>query len=248
MTFSATPPDFGSLLIQRRRWANGGLIILPKLFAYAAKAPKNLSLLKEMFMRFHYLAATTTGCVAAVMFFCYPFYDHYATPWLPLMTVPILMLYARDLKRTGYDYSDTLRICALNLMLMPVIIGGVCKQFQQIATGKKIPFGRTPKVTGRTAAPAFYCLIALLMPMLFFGIAAQNAMLERWSQAVFALINCAFMTYAVVYFIGVRACFEDIAAPLRTRAKRMSQQAEILAIPAAQKLASSLPVLTRKSA
>ena len=31
LSYSATPPDFGSLCIQRRRWANGGLIILPKL-------------------------------------------------------------------------------------------------------------------------------------------------------------------------------------------------------------------------
>ena len=32
LSYSATPPDFGSLCIQRRRWANGGLIILPKLW------------------------------------------------------------------------------------------------------------------------------------------------------------------------------------------------------------------------
>src|SRR5437762_4320534 len=36
LAFSATPPDFGSLLIQRRRWANGGLLILPKLIRYLA--------------------------------------------------------------------------------------------------------------------------------------------------------------------------------------------------------------------
>ena len=32
LSYSATPPDFGSLCIQRRRWANGGLLILPKLW------------------------------------------------------------------------------------------------------------------------------------------------------------------------------------------------------------------------
>jgi cellulose synthase/poly-beta-1,6-N-acetylglucosamine synthase-like glycosyltransferase len=30
LSYSATPPDFGSLVVQRRRWANGGLLILPK--------------------------------------------------------------------------------------------------------------------------------------------------------------------------------------------------------------------------
>ena len=32
LSYSATPPDFGSLIVQRRRWANGGLLILPKLW------------------------------------------------------------------------------------------------------------------------------------------------------------------------------------------------------------------------
>src|SRR5260370_11350977 len=31
LDYSATPPDFGTLLIQRRRWANGGTVFLPKL-------------------------------------------------------------------------------------------------------------------------------------------------------------------------------------------------------------------------
>src|SRR3989442_14260082 len=34
MAFSATPPDFGALLIQRRRWANGGFPFLPKLLPF----------------------------------------------------------------------------------------------------------------------------------------------------------------------------------------------------------------------
>ena len=35
LSYSATPPDFGSLCIQRHRWANGGLLIVPKLFSSA---------------------------------------------------------------------------------------------------------------------------------------------------------------------------------------------------------------------
>ena len=38
LAYSATPPDFGSLCIQRHRWANGGLLILPKLLAHDARA------------------------------------------------------------------------------------------------------------------------------------------------------------------------------------------------------------------
>ncbi|MGE0025797.1 MAG: glycosyltransferase family 2 protein [Thermoleophilia bacterium] len=31
LSYSATPPDFGALCVQRERWANGGLIIMPKV-------------------------------------------------------------------------------------------------------------------------------------------------------------------------------------------------------------------------
>ena len=31
LSYSATPPDFGSLCIQRQRWATGGMLIVPKL-------------------------------------------------------------------------------------------------------------------------------------------------------------------------------------------------------------------------
>ena len=34
LAYSATPRDFGALTIQRGRWANGGLLILPKLVAH----------------------------------------------------------------------------------------------------------------------------------------------------------------------------------------------------------------------
>ena len=40
LAYSATPPDFGSLCIQRQRWANGGLLILPKLRRAVAGAAR----------------------------------------------------------------------------------------------------------------------------------------------------------------------------------------------------------------
>src|SRR5439155_63876 len=51
LAFSATPPDFGALLIQRRRWANGGLIILPKLLRYLARGPGRTLRANEGFFR-----------------------------------------------------------------------------------------------------------------------------------------------------------------------------------------------------
>ena len=217
MTFSATPPDFGSLLIQRRRWSNGGLIILPKLLAYAWKAKKDKALAKEMFMRFHYLASTTSGVMAGLLLMFYPFADVLSTPWMGLSALPLLALYARDLKNTDYRASDVFRICAFNLMLFPVALGGVLKQFQQMVTRKKIPFGRTPKITGRTAAPAFYCALEIAMPLMFAGIAADQIIMGNAMHAGFAALNAALLTYALVALMGLRATFEDILAPFRAR-------------------------------
>ena len=41
LSYSATPPDFGTLVVQRQRWANGGLIILPKLLSVFWKKDRN---------------------------------------------------------------------------------------------------------------------------------------------------------------------------------------------------------------
>ncbi len=234
MTFSATPPDFGSLLIQRRRWSNGGLLILPKLFNYVFNARKDSRLFKELFMRFHYLASTTTGCVVALFFCFYPFGDMFSSPWLLLSIVPFFVLFTRDLKYAGYHYSDALRICALNLMLFPIVMGGVLKSFEQIITGKKIPFCRTPKIPGRTAAPALYSMIAVMMPVAFAYCALNQYLLGHTSKAVIALINTGFATYALLYFIGVRAAFEDMFATLLSHYRNVYRNAEIIPMPSYQ--------------
>jgi len=234
MTFSATPPDFGSLLIQRRRWSNGGLLILPKLFNYVKNSPKNLGLAKELFMRFHYLASTTTGCAVAFLFCFYPFSEQFSTFWLPLSVVPFFVLYTRDLKNAGYDYSDAFRICAMNLMLFPIVTGGVLKSFEQIITGKKIPFSRTPKIPGRTAAPALYSLIAILMPLAFAYVVFNQIRLGHEAQAVFAGINTLVAVYALVNFVGVKAAMEDMLVGIKTRWRASFYNAEILQIPTGQ--------------
>lgn len=241
MTFSAMPPDFGSLLIQRRRWSNGGLIILPKLLRYAFRAKKDKALAKEMFMRYHYLASTTTNGIISCLFFFYPFSKSIGTPLLCLVSLPIIVIFARDLKNSGYRYMDSLRCMAFNLMLLPVVAGGVLKQFQQMITGKKIPFGRTPKVTGRTAAPALYCALELGLMVLFTYSAARHAYLGEWSKSVLALLNVALFVYCLVVFMGVRDTFQDLIAPVRARLRSRTHQAEIIQLPTAAPIAP-LPV------
>jgi cellulose synthase/poly-beta-1,6-N-acetylglucosamine synthase-like glycosyltransferase len=214
MTFSATPADFGSLLIQRRRWANGGLIILPKLLRYAIKAPKNLRLLQELFMRFNYLAMTTLSIAVMYLFAFYSFSPRLSTPLLIYANIPLLLLYSRDLKVCGYRYTDVFRVIALNLMLLPIITAGVLKQLQQILTGRKVPFARTPKVKNRTGAPALYYLMELGMIGYCAYMAVTHAVKEEWSPVVYAAINLTLLLYALFRYIGIRAMCEDLWASL----------------------------------
>ncbi len=214
MTFSASPADFGSLLIQRRRWANGGLIILPKLLHYAIRAPKNLRLMREFLMRFNYLAMTSLSVAMLTVFSFYTFSPRLASSLVIYANIPYLLLFSRDLRICGYRYSDALRVTAFNLMLLPVIAAGVLKQMEQIFTGKKIPFGRTPKVLGRTGAPAIYYLVEL--GMIGYGISRLISAIEnqQLTQAIFVGVNCAALFYALVRFIGIRALIEDVSAPV----------------------------------
>lgn len=214
MTFSATPADFGSLLIQRRRWANGGLIILPKLLRYAIRAPKNLRLLKELFMRFNYLAMTTLSIAVMYLFAFYSFSPRLSTPLLIYANIPLLLLYSRDLKVCGYRYTDVFRVIALNLMLLPIITAGVLKQLEQIMTGRKVPFSRTPKVKDRTGAPAMYYLMELAMIAYCLYMAVTHVIEREWSPVAYAGINLVLLTYALVRYIGIRAMAQDLWASL----------------------------------
>jgi len=212
LAFSATPQDFGSLLIQRRRWANGGLLILPKLCRYLAGRPSRVAALREGFMRGHYLASLALVNTGLLMILSLAFDDGLRTLWLPLTAIPYYVLYARDLRRTGYRADDVFRVFALNLMLIPVNLGGVMSSLRQAWTGRKSPFGRTPKIQGRTAVPARYLI-------------AEYALLAHWVvgmvvefrhgrplHAAFALINASFLAYAIARFIGLAESWQDLAA------------------------------------
>ncbi len=211
LSYSATPPDFGSLLIQRRRWANGGLIILPKLIRYLFKDWNVHRRIGEGLNRAHYLTSIAGVNIGLLLIMLYPFDpDVSSISCLALLFCANAFIYCRDLVRSGYRCTDFLRIYALNLMLIPINLGGVFKSLHQAWTQKKIPFGRTPKVKGRTAAPAFY-IIAEFAILLFSIISfAVYVILGRWSYAVFSLSNSIFFLYIVKHYMGLRESKEDL--------------------------------------
>lgn len=214
LAFSATPPDFGSLLIQRRRWANGGLLILPKLVRYLARRWNRPASLLEGFMRCHYLVSLAAVNTGLLLVLAAPFDAGVATLWLPLTGLPYYLLYARDLRQCGYRASDVLRVYALNLLLIPVHLGGVALSLRQGWTGRKSPFGRTPKVKDRVVAPPLYLIAEYAILSQWLAGAVYEYVHGRPLHAGFALVNAGFLAYAVHRFIGVRESWRDLRLAL----------------------------------
>ncbi|MFO1047773.1 MAG: glycosyltransferase family 2 protein [Geminicoccaceae bacterium] len=211
LAFSATPPDFGTLIIQRRRWACGGLLILPKLLRLSRDLLKPGSL-AEFTIRFHYLASLAYGPVAVLLMLFYPFEDTMDGIWLPLTALPYFIAYGRDLAKLGYRRRDLLGVYALNLLLVPIHLAGAVASIRQWLTGRKIPFRRTPKVAGRVGAPRPFVLVAWGLPAWCAAGGALDLWMGHVTQAAFAGVNAALFVYGAVSFVGLRASFEDLFA------------------------------------
>lgn len=210
LAYSATPQDFGSLLIQRRRWANGGLLILPKALAHLAHHRRGLDRVRAGFFRVHYLISIATVNLGLLVLLAFPLTREVQTFWLPLTAVPYFFLYGRDLRLMGYHRGDVFRVYALNMLLIPVNLGGVFTSIQQAITGRQIPFARTPKVANRTpVVPRYLAWTGALI--------AQWTLAAWWdfhngfaSHGFFAAANALILGYAVFAFIGVRHAFSDL--------------------------------------
>jgi len=209
LAYSATPPDFGSLIVQRRRWANGGLIILPSLLRYLSgrHAPPARG---EGFLRLHYLLSPTLANFGVLLLLAVPFEIETAGPWLVLAALPYAFVSGRDLKQTGYRWRDLLGIYALNLLLVPVNIAGVIDSVRQLVSGRKAAFARTPKVAGRTATPRLFLGLEVLG---LSGLAASLAFdltAHRWAHAIMSGVNLGLLAYAFDRFIGWRNAVDDL--------------------------------------
>jgi cellulose synthase (UDP-forming) len=234
LAYSATPPDFGSLLIQRRRWANGGLIILPKLLGYLGRHILSPRIWAEGFVRIHYLASIALVNLGLLVVLAVPFTESIQSWWLPVTALPYYALYARDLKLCGYRYVDLFGVYALNLLLIPVNLGGVFKSLHQAWTGKKTPFARTPKVDGRTAVRPFYVIAVYVLIVQWFVAGGVDFAYGRTIHGSFAVLNAAFLASAAVVLVGLRESWADASLlwhgdPSRAEARRLAK-----ATPAAQ--------------
>ncbi len=92
-------------------------------------------------------------------------------------------------------------------------LAGVAKSIHQGISGHKIPFGRTPKVQGRTPTPRPYLAAELALLAYWAMGCAWDVLATRWAHAAFQAANVALLAYAISRFIGWR----HFAADLRPR-------------------------------
>jgi cellulose synthase/poly-beta-1,6-N-acetylglucosamine synthase-like glycosyltransferase len=205
LSYSATPPDFGSLVVQRRRWANGGLLILPKLRAQIRERRRRNEFVSrmEIMIRLNYMASIAWSSFGLIFLLAYPYDGRLLSPFVLLAALPYFLAMASDLKYCGYKRSDVLRIYGFNLILLPVNLAGVLKSLEQALTGKKIPFARTPKVKDRTIAPLLYVTTPLFIVGFSIFTLWRDTVAHNWGNAAFAAFNAFVATWAIIAYIGL---------------------------------------------
>lgn len=215
LSYSATPPDFGSLVVQRRRWANGGLLILPKMWHQRrARRADNPVTLGEWALRVNYMASIAWASFSLLLLLFYPYDGRLLSPLVVGAALPYFIAMASDLKLCGHRYLDVFRIYGFNLVLLFVNLAGVFKSIQQAFTGEKIPFARTPKVRNRTASPAVHVLVPYLIVGYSLVTAWRSFEHDNWGNFAFALFNAVLAAMAISAYIGVRNSVVDMAMGL----------------------------------
>jgi cellulose synthase (UDP-forming) len=221
LNWSSTPSDFGAMVIQRRRWANGGLIILPRLIEWWRAAPRSFATHLEFFLRGQNLLAAPITAIGGLLILTFPFEPSLLSPWVSLALVPYLYLHGRDLKRLGYGWVDLFRIFAFNVLLLPVVAGGVVNSIEQLWLRRKIPFARTPKIDHRTAVPALYLLAPVALATLSVAYLYKYVLADERGPAFPALWASIALCYSILYFVGVMELVVDLFWAARLKALTM---------------------------
>lgn len=212
LSYSATPPDFGSLIVQRRRWANGGLLILPKLWATVRDRKRRSEYVSrtEVLLRINYMTSIAWASFGLIFLLAYPYDGRLLSPFVLAAALPYFLAMASDLRYCGYKRSDVLRIYGFNLILLPVNLAGVLKSLQQALTGRKIPFARTPKVKNHTVAPMMYIIVPAFIVGFSLFTLWRDELARNWSNATFAGFNAFVATWAIIAYIGIGHALADI--------------------------------------
>ncbi|KAA0978032.1 glycosyltransferase family 2 protein [Paeniglutamicibacter gangotriensis] len=213
LSYSATPPDFGSLVVQRRRWANGGLLILPKFGRQINERKRRNERigLREVLLRVNYMSSIAWASVGLIFLLAYPYDGRLLSPLIFAAALPYFIAMGSDLRDSGHRFSDIFRIYGFNLILLPVNMAGVLKSMEQAFTGDKIPFVRTPKVRNRTASPGLYVVIPYLIVIFSLFTMWRDFQDSNWGNVAFAALNSVLALYAIRAYIGFKNSIVDMA-------------------------------------
>jgi len=227
LSYSATPPDFGALIVQRRRWCNGGLLIIPALARYSFSGPCSIRKLCETILRgYALLSAAVSGVGLPLLLLC-RFDDDLVPLWLPLLTLPYFALYAADLVLAGYRWSDLPRVYVLSgMLLVPAYLDGTLQSLRQALTGRVKPFKRTPKSEARTRIPMIHLTAQYALLSYCVGCAGFDALDGCYYHMLFAILNTFGFLYGIIYFIGIRNSLDDFAGGLRLLLQRLPAGAD----------------------
>lgn len=212
LSYSATPPDFGALCIQRQRWANGGLLILPGLWRQirVRRDRGERQRLGETCLRINYMASIAWSSIALLFLLLYPFNGRLISPLVLLISIPYFLMMSVDLKHCGYRRRDVLGLYGFNLVLLAVNLAGVGASLLQALIGGRPAFKRTPKVRSRTT-PGFTFVV---MPYVFVVFSVVMLIHElhrdRWINVALAGINAVLAAYAIVAYIGLWNSVVDV--------------------------------------
>jgi len=226
LSYTATPGNFGALVIQRRRWSNGPVLILSKLLRYAASGPGRLARIPEIVLRLYTLTAVL-GSASVLFIISVPFPDGRRFPafFLLACVLPYYWLFCRDLISCGYQWWDLPRVHAMDLLLIPVNLTGLLQSLRQGITGRQSPFTRTPKIPGRTIVPPVHVVMPLLI---FTGIVLWTVQVMRngggFGYGIYGVLNGCYLLYGIVTYIQLKFAAQDVAAVVAVRAVSVAER------------------------
>ncbi len=217
LSYSASPPDFGALCVQRERWANGGLVIMPQLWALMRGQGKGhrRAMFFEAFLRVNYLASIAWASVSLWLLLFYPFDQTLLSYYAVLAALPFFVALSTDLRRTGYRRRDIFRLYGFNVMLLAVNTVGAVKSIGQVIGGQKGAFARTPKVHNRTVTPFFYVVVPFMVAVWSAVTLVNDIAIANYRHAAFAGINAVLITYVMLTLHGIRNTVSDIVHNVR---------------------------------
>lgn len=212
LSYSATPADFGSLAIQRKRWANGGLLVLPALARYWRRPKDGVERpsLAEVALRASYLGSLSASALALALVLVYPF-DQQLLSWFAVcVAIPYFAAMSTDLRRCGYARSDIFGLYVFNLVLLAVNLAGTASSLIQGVGGHTVSFARTPKVKDRTLTqPMFIVVPSILLVWTIYSF-AREVDAGNILRAGFVGLNAGALAYGMFRFIGIRNAFVDL--------------------------------------